>query len=155
MPGNNARSRLVRAGEGARRMGRAGANPTPADTPEVRGRELAPPFQIRVTANLVTVRVVVRDGKGRPVGGLRKEDFRLFASGAPHEITCFAVEAAGPERRSGGAGCTSAPHQNACEPPTQGLTTTALLCGAGGAARATTVSRQPQPKSESALLCHS
>jgi VWFA-related protein len=52
----------------------------------------APPFQIRVETNLVTVKVVVRDAKGRPVSGLRKEDFRLFDSGKPQEITGFSVE---------------------------------------------------------------
>ena len=51
-----------------------------------------PPFQIRVETNVVMARVVVRDAKGRPVAGLRKEDFRLSDSGKPQEITGFAVE---------------------------------------------------------------
>jgi len=38
---------------------------------------------------------------------------------------------------------------------TQGLTTTALLCGAGGAARAATVLHRPQPRSELESSCHS
>jgi VWFA-related protein len=45
-----------------------------------------------VQSNLVTVRVVVRDAKGRPVSGLHKEDFRLFDDRKPREITGFAVE---------------------------------------------------------------
>lgn len=64
------------------------------DTPEIRARESAPPFQIKVETNLVMVRVVVRDATGRAVGGLRKEDFGLFDGGEPREITGFAVESA-------------------------------------------------------------
>lgn len=50
------------------------------------------PFQLQVDTNLVVVRVVVRDGQGRPVGGLRKEDFRLLDNRKASEITGFAVE---------------------------------------------------------------
>jgi VWFA-related protein len=70
--------------------------PPAAEAPEVSVHESGPPFQIRVETNLVTVRTVVRDAKGRPVGGLRKEDFRLFDEGKPREITGFAVETAVP-----------------------------------------------------------
>src|ERR1019366_5190689 len=79
-----------------RRLG-LGANPSAAGPPEVRAHESAPPFQIRVETNLVMVKVVVRDAKGRPVAGLRKEDFRLFDSGKPQDITGFAAETAAPK----------------------------------------------------------
>lgn len=59
---------------------------------EVHARESAPPFHLRVETNLVTVRVIVRDAQGRPVQNLHKEDFRLFDSGHPREISGFAVE---------------------------------------------------------------
>jgi len=59
---------------------------------EVRARESAPPFQIRVETNLVTVRVIVRDAQGHPVQNLHKQDFRLFDNGKPREISGFAVE---------------------------------------------------------------
>ena len=36
--------------------------------------------------------VVVRDGKGQPVGDLNKEDFQLFDRGKPQAISSFAVE---------------------------------------------------------------
>jgi hypothetical protein len=49
-------------------------------------------FQLKVTSNLVVVRVVVRDAQGKPVEGLRKEDFRLFDRGEEQSITQFAVE---------------------------------------------------------------
>ena len=44
---------------------------------------------------MVLVRVIVRDANGRPVSGLRKEDFRLFDNGKPQEIDQFAVESSG------------------------------------------------------------
>jgi VWFA-related protein len=51
----------------------------------------ATPFQLKVTSNLVVVRVVVRDGDGKPVEGLRKEDFKLFDRGKEQAITQFDV----------------------------------------------------------------
>jgi hypothetical protein len=39
-----------------------------------------PATQLKVTSNLVVVRVVVRDTQGKPVNGLRKEDFKLFGA---------------------------------------------------------------------------
>ncbi len=53
-----------------------------------------PATQLKVTTNLVVVRVVVRDAKGKPVKGLRKEDFKLFDSGKEQSIAQFEVEAA-------------------------------------------------------------
>jgi VWFA-related protein len=50
--------------------------------------------QIKVETTLVTVKVVVRDAKGRPVSGLHKEDFHLLDNGKLREITGFSVEAA-------------------------------------------------------------
>src|SRR5271157_5478218 len=63
-----------------------GATPQNPNPPEVQAHEgqsqvVKPSFQLRVERNLVTVRVVVRDGKDRPVGSLRQEDFRLFDDG--------------------------------------------------------------------------
>jgi VWFA-related protein len=42
----------------------------------------------------VVVRVVVRDAKGKPVAGLRKEDFKLLDSGREQAIAQFEAEAA-------------------------------------------------------------
>ncbi|MGC2404645.1 MAG: VWA domain-containing protein, partial [Acidobacteriaceae bacterium] len=53
-----------------------------------------PATRLKVTSNLVVVRVVVRDAKGKPVEGLRKEDFKLFDSGKEQSIAQFEVEAA-------------------------------------------------------------
>ena len=52
-----------------------------------------PATQLKVTSNLVVVRVVVRDAQGKPVKGLRKEDFKLFDSGKEQSIEQFEVEA--------------------------------------------------------------
>lgn len=62
------------------------------EQPEVRSHDTTPSFRIRVETNLVTVTVVVRDANGRPVRNLEKNDFRLFDSGKPQEITGFRVE---------------------------------------------------------------
>jgi VWFA-related protein len=86
--------RLVAALIVAGCWGAQGQTQPAPDAPEIRARESAPPFQIKVETNLVMVRVVVRDAKGHPVDGLRKEDFRLFDSGKPQEITGFSVETA-------------------------------------------------------------
>ena len=51
-----------------------------------------PTTQLKVTSNLVVVRVVVRDAQGKPVIGLRKEDFKLFDSGKEQPIAQFEAE---------------------------------------------------------------
>ncbi len=50
------------------------------------------PFQLKVTSNLVVVRVVVRDAQNKPVENLKKEDFKLFDRGKTQSISQFAVE---------------------------------------------------------------
>ncbi len=50
------------------------------------------PFKLQVRSNLVVVRVVVRDAQGKPVEGLKKEDFHLFDKGKEQAITQFEVE---------------------------------------------------------------
>jgi VWFA-related protein len=52
-------------------------------------KETAPTFQSKV--NLVIVPVVVRDGQGRAVGDLTKDDFQLFDKGKPQTIASFSV----------------------------------------------------------------
>ncbi len=47
---------------------------------------------LKVATNLVIVRVVVRDAQGKPVEGLRKEDFKIFDRGQEQTITQFEVE---------------------------------------------------------------
>jgi VWFA-related protein len=60
---------------------------------EVTSQESTPTFRMQVERNLVLVRVVVRDSKGKVVDSLRKEDFRLFDNGKPQAIVHFAAEA--------------------------------------------------------------
>jgi VWFA-related protein len=50
-------------------------------------------FKSRV--DLVMVPVVIRDGHGKPVAGLKKEDFQLFDRGKPQNISRFTAEKAG------------------------------------------------------------
>src|SRR5437879_11057908 len=47
---------------------------------------------LKVRVNIVVVRVVVRDDKGRAVGMLHEEDFKLFDNKKPQIISHFAVE---------------------------------------------------------------
>ncbi len=63
-----------------------------SDSAELTSNETQPTFKVQVERNLVIVRVVVRDSKGRTVRDLQKEDFRLFDNGKPQSIVHFAVE---------------------------------------------------------------
>jgi VWFA-related protein len=65
---------------------------------EITSREVTTTFKVNV--NLVQVRVVVRDGGGKAVRNLQKEDFELFDKGKPQVITQFAGEEAGARRPS-------------------------------------------------------
>ena len=47
-------------------------------------------FRLRV--NLVQVHVTIRDSSGKPVGGLRKEDFLIYDQGKLQTISTFAIE---------------------------------------------------------------
>jgi VWFA-related protein len=69
----------------------AGAAQNPAPS-EVTSNDSEPAFKLEVQRNLVLVRVVVRDSKGNPVGGLHKEDFRLLDNGKPQTISSFTIE---------------------------------------------------------------
>src|ERR1035438_7548415 len=70
------------------------------DAPEITSHQAPATFTSR--ANLVSVPVVVRDSRGRAVGNLRQEDFRLFDKGKQQVITKFSVN------QSGGFGATPA-----------------------------------------------
>ena len=65
-----------------------------ADEVRVRSRPYLPPpaHSVRVQTNLVEVGVVVRDASGRPVAGLKSEDFEIFDEGQPRAIASFSVE---------------------------------------------------------------
>jgi len=62
----------------------------PSDKPPVANQSFSP---LRSTSNVVVVRVVVRDAQGKPVEGLKREDFRLFDQGKEQAITAFDSEA--------------------------------------------------------------
>jgi VWFA-related protein len=59
------------------------------DDAEIISHQAPATFSSKV--NLVSVPVVVRDSKGRAVGGMRPEDFRLFDKGKQQVITKFTV----------------------------------------------------------------
>ena len=58
--------------------------------PQVSTEDTVSIFKLRV--NLVQVHVIVRDDAGKPVEGLRKEDFRLFDNGKLQSISTFGIE---------------------------------------------------------------
>ena len=60
------------------------------ETSEVSTRDTPPTFRVRV--NLVLVRVVVRDGSGKVVSNLKKEDFQLSDNRKPQVISTFSTE---------------------------------------------------------------
>lgn len=62
----------------------------PSDNSELVTQDSAATFKVRV--NLVLVRVVVRDNKGKVVTNLRREDFQLFDNRKPQAITYFSTE---------------------------------------------------------------
>jgi VWFA-related protein len=64
--------------------------PSGGGNTEVTSQETGTTFKVRV--NLVTVRVVVRDAKGKIVSNLNKEDFQLFDNRKPQTISTFNVE---------------------------------------------------------------
>lgn len=59
---------------------------------EMSSKDTGTTFKLRV--NLVQVRVVVRDGKGNLVEGLKREDFQVFDQGKLQAISTFGVETA-------------------------------------------------------------
>jgi VWFA-related protein len=66
------------------------SNKKPEAKTEVAIQDSGTTFRLRV--NLVQVHVVVRDGKGKPIDNLHKEDFLLYDQGKLQTISTFAVE---------------------------------------------------------------
>jgi VWFA-related protein len=61
-----------------------------SDRTEVNTRDSTIPLESRV--NVVSVRVIVRDPKGKIIGNLHKEDFELFEDGKLQDISHFSIE---------------------------------------------------------------
>ncbi|MBS1829106.1 MAG: VWA domain-containing protein [Acidobacteria bacterium] len=49
----------------------------------------------RAESNLIVVNVTVRDSSGRPIEGLKKEDFQLFEDDKPQQISVFELQKLG------------------------------------------------------------
>lgn len=62
----------------------------PAGQQDQSGEEVGEGDVVRVNASLVTVPVSVLDRDGRFIGGLRKEDFRIFEDGSEQQVAYFA-----------------------------------------------------------------
>jgi VWFA-related protein len=66
----------------------------------------APTARLRVTTEIVLVNVVVRDKKGNPVTGLKKEDFTVLEDGKKQDISSFDYENVDQMMTAGTAGAT-------------------------------------------------
>src|SRR6266404_3747095 len=75
------------ATESAKPSGNTSQSPSAA---EVVTRDSSTTFKVRV--NIVLVRVVVRDQKGKAIDSLKKEDFQLFDNRKPQTISTFSLE---------------------------------------------------------------
>src|SRR5882724_1403054 len=75
------------------------APPSPAPAQTAPPQDPQPPQQvdgqarIRVPVNLVVVPVIVKDGAGRIVAGLQKDEFRILEDKVEQRITFFSSEA--------------------------------------------------------------
>lgn len=78
------------------------------NAPEITSRDISTTFKVKV--NLVEVRVVVRDTKGRALGNLKQTDFELLDNGKPQVITKFS------EERANGAAVKAATPNSATQP---------------------------------------
>ena len=76
---------------------------SPAQCKEDNQATKEPSFQLKVQSNLVIVRVVVRDAKGQPVRGLKKEDFKVFDQGKGNQSITQLEEQSSNEYLSGSA----------------------------------------------------
>ncbi|HEX8175906.1 MAG TPA: VWA domain-containing protein [Pyrinomonadaceae bacterium] len=77
-----------------RRVGQAQPSQTPPPGPPAAtqpGEEVGEDDVVRVDTQLVSVPAVVTDGTGRPLAGLRAENFRLFENGQQQAISNFAT----------------------------------------------------------------
>src|SRR5438105_13760535 len=77
---------------------KVGATPTPSSTPPTNqpqtnssGEEVDEGDVVRVETQLVTVPAVVTDRTGRPLAGLRAENFVVLEDGKPQRLTNFAT----------------------------------------------------------------
>ncbi len=73
-------------------------NTPPQNAPQQNTAEMTShdaPATFSTKVNLVMVPVVVRDGKGKAIGTLQKDDFQLFDKGKPQVISKFSLEKAG------------------------------------------------------------
>lgn len=70
------------------------------------------PFHLQLQSNLVIVRVVVRDARGEPIKGLKREDFKLFDQGKEQIISQFeevTPDQAAPDSAIGAPGQAAVP----------------------------------------------
>src|SRR5216684_3903760 len=87
------------------------ATPAAAQGEEVSSHDTPTTFKVRV--NLVLVRVVVRDSRGKIVPNLKKEDFQLYDNRKVQTISSFSVET--PEKRTASAVASTAAESSSAD----------------------------------------
>ncbi|MBA3242367.1 MAG: VWA domain-containing protein [Acidobacteria bacterium] len=65
--------------------------PRQTPTPKTSGEEVGEDEVVRVETQLVSVPAVVTDGAGKPLSGLRADNFLVFEDGRPQKIANFAT----------------------------------------------------------------
>ena len=93
----------------------AGQQSPQTNSGEIKTTETPLSFTSRV--NLVSVPVVVRDSKGRAVGGLQKDDFQLFDGGKPQIVSGFSTEHTGVAEATEASAQTTVPPGSAAAGP--------------------------------------
>ncbi len=102
------------------------AKPVTEPKPEVSTHDTNTTFKLRV--NLVQVRVVVRDSRGKLIEGLKPEDFQLFDQGKLQAISTFGVETAKTrQEKAGSSGKNAASGERGSEWG-DGVTARAICC---------------------------
>jgi Ca-activated chloride channel family protein len=71
-------------------------HPPDKQLPSRQEKEDEPSTTFKVNVKLVNVFTTVTDGNGAPIGGLKKEDFKIYEDGVEQNISVFARESALP-----------------------------------------------------------
>lgn len=90
------------SGAQGQQQGQPGA-PATTDTTEKEISTRSADTAIKVQANLVLVRVVVRDAGGKAVADLKQQDFQVLDNGKKRRISAFSVETAETQETNGPA----------------------------------------------------
>jgi len=90
-PPQRQRPRRVGTPPPAAEQAKPAVTPRQTPTPKASGEEVGEDEVVRVETQLVSVPAVVTDGAGKPLAGLRADNFLVFEDGRPQKIANFAT----------------------------------------------------------------